>query len=89
MRANKQLLKLGFQSITIKFFFTLAIAGLIGGLVYQQILQSKLAVIQENHDDKLLLVNTEFAKELSSIKKLTQLLANNVNLKKTIALIIA
>ena len=82
MRANKQLLKLGFQSITTKLFFTLVIGGLIGGLVYQQVLQSKLAVIQANHDDKLLLVNTEFAKELSSIKKLTQLLANNVNLKK-------
>ncbi|MGB2740939.1 MAG: HAMP domain-containing sensor histidine kinase [Cognaticolwellia sp.] len=54
----------------------------IGALVYQQVLQSKLAVIQVNQDEKLLWVNTEFAKEFSSIKKLTQLLASNDNLKK-------
>lgn len=70
------------KSISIKLFFTIFVGLLIGILVYQQILQSKLMVIQGYQDDKLTLINTEFAKELSSIKKLTQILANNKNLKR-------
>tara|TARA_R110000744_G_scaffold156162_5_gene271706 strand:+ start:25 stop:1803 length:1779 start_codon:yes stop_codon:yes gene_type:complete len=39
-------------------------------------------VMQGYQDEKLALVNTEFARELSSIKKLTKILANNNNLKR-------
>ncbi|MBH0017898.1 sensor histidine kinase [Pseudoalteromonas sp. NGC95] len=70
------------KNTAIKLFFLLFVAVLIGFLVYQQTLQSRLTVIQGYQDDKLAFVNTEFAKELSSIKKLTQFLTNNKNLKR-------
>ncbi|WP_076924534.1 HAMP domain-containing sensor histidine kinase [Pseudoalteromonas sp. EB27] len=70
------------KNILMKVFFVIFIAVLICYLVYMQILQSKLMVMQGYQDEKLALVNTEFARELSSIKKLTKILANNNNLKR-------
>ncbi|ATG57633.1 MULTISPECIES: sensor histidine kinase [Pseudoalteromonas] len=70
------------KQIYIKALFIMVAAGVISFLVYWQIYQSRLALVQDYQDDKLSLVQTEFVKELSSIKKLTQVLADNKNLKR-------
>lgn len=70
------------KQLYIKALFILVAAGVISFLVYWQIYQSRLALVQDYQDDKLSLVQTEFVKELSSIKKLTQVLADNKNLKR-------
>ena len=70
------------KQLYIKALFIMVAAGVISFLVYWQIYQSRLALVQDYQDDKLSLVQTEFVKELSSIKKLTQVLADNKNLKR-------
>ncbi len=70
------------KHIYIKALFIVFAASAVAVLVYWQVYQARLAVVQDNHDDKLSLVQTEFVKELSSIKKLTQVLADNKNLKR-------
>ena len=69
------------KGVLIKSLFILFVAILIGWLVYEQVYQSKVTIIKERQDEKLVLVSTDLSKELSSIKKLTQLLANGQVLK--------
>ncbi|MBB1303672.1 sensor histidine kinase [Pseudoalteromonas sp. SR44-8] len=69
------------KAVLIKLLFILFVAMLIGWLVYEQVYQSKVTIIKERQDEKLVLVSTDLSKELSSIKKLTQLLANGQVLK--------
>lgn len=78
---NNNVFNQGGKSVLKKSLFTLFIIVLIGWLVYEQVYQSKLAIIKERQDDKLVLISTDLSKELSSIKKLTQLLANGQILK--------
>lgn len=78
---NNNVFNQGGKSVLKKSLFTLFITVLIGWLVYEQVYQSKLAIIKERQDDKLVLISTDLSKELSSIKKLTQLLANGQILK--------
>ncbi|GAA60943.1 signal transduction histidine kinase regulating C4-dicarboxylate transport system [Pseudoalteromonas sp. BSi20652] len=66
----------------IKALFIAVASGVIAFLVYWQVYQARLTLVQDYQDDKLSLVQTEFVKELSSIKKLTQVLADNKNLKR-------
>ena len=79
---HKLSVSLNNKQIYVKALFIIVAAGVISFLVYWQIYQARLTLVQDYQDDKLSLVQTEFVKELSSIKKLTQVLADNKNLKR-------
>lgn len=65
------------KDAVIKSTFLTLLAFLTGLLVYDQIYQAELKRLKAIQQEKLVAVNTEFSKEVSSIIKLTQLLASN------------
>ena len=70
------------KNIIFKALFILVVSIVIGILVYTQIYDSKLEPIKNYQNSKIVLIQTEFAKKFSNIRKLTQVLANNEYLKK-------
>ncbi|WP_064662709.1 sensor histidine kinase [Pseudoalteromonas sp. MQS005] len=69
------------KSVLVKSLFSLFITLFIGWLVYEQIYQEKINTIKAKQDEKLVLISGDFSKELSSIKKLTRILAQGPILK--------
>lgn len=70
------------KSAVIKSAFGLFLSLLIGWLVFQQIYQDKIATIKAKQDEKLAVISTDFFRELSSINKLTKILAKGPLLQK-------
>ncbi|WP_413402689.1 ATP-binding protein [Pseudoalteromonas sp. KJ71-7] len=69
------------KSVLVKLLFSLFITFFIGWLIYEQIYQEKINTIKAQQDEKLVLISSDFSKELSSIKKLTRILAQGPVLK--------
>ncbi|MGE6448138.1 sensor histidine kinase [Pseudoalteromonas tetraodonis] len=69
------------KSVLIKSLFSLFITLFIGWLIYEQTYQEKINTIKAKQDEKLVLISGDFSKELSSIKKLTRILAQGPILK--------
>ena len=65
----------------LKSSFSLFITLFIGWLIYEQTYQEKINTIKAKQDEKLVLISGDFSKELSSIKKLTRILAQGPILK--------
>ena len=69
------------KSVLLKSSFSLFITLFIGWLIYEQTYQEKINTIKAKQDEKLVLISGDFSKELSSIKKLTRILAQGPILK--------
>jgi len=69
------------KSVLLKSSFCLFITLFIGWLIYEQTYQEKINTIKAKQDEKLVLISGDFSKELSSIKKLTRILAQGPILK--------
>jgi signal transduction histidine kinase len=69
------------KSVLVKSLFSLFITLFVGWLIYEQIYQEKINTIKAKQDEKLVLISDDFSKELSSIKKLTRILAQGSVLK--------
>ena len=69
------------KSVLLKSSFSLFITLFIGWLIYKQTYQEKINTIKAKQDEKLVLISGDFSKELSSIKKLTRILAQGPILK--------
>lgn len=65
----------------LKSSFSLFITLFIGWLIYEQTYQEKINTLKAKQDEKLVLISGDFSKELSSIKKLTRILAQGPILK--------
>ena len=69
------------KSVLIKSLFSLFITLFVGWLIYEQVYQEKINTIKTKQDEKLVLISSDFSRELSSIKKLTLILAQGPALK--------
>ena len=69
------------KSVLIKSLFSLFITLFVGWLIYEQVYQEKINTIKTKQDEKLVLISSDFSRELSSIKKLTLILAQGPVLK--------
>ena len=69
------------KSVLLKSSFSLFITLFIGWLIYEQTYQEKINTLKAKQDEKLVLISGDFSKELSSIKKLTRILAQGPILK--------
>lgn len=70
------------KGLVVKSIFSLFINFLIVWLVFEQVYQREINAIKSQQDEKLVTINNEITREVSSIEKLTKILAQGPILKK-------
>ena len=70
------------KGLVVKSIFSLFINFLIVWLVFEQVYQREISAIKSQQDEKLVTINNEITREVSSIEKLTKILAQGPILKK-------